>query len=113
MERERDSARIKAVGCTALYVLLSAALTSCYSQNQQRLDKEIRGLAYPGMTVPTAIDHLSSHGFACEGDHPLSCSRIRQRLLPSSCVERVNIDPAERAAVLTVVDVRPIACAGF
>ncbi len=97
----------------ALGVFFSVTLSSCYVPNQHRLDNELRALVYPGMAVSTAIDRLSSRGFACEGDHPLTCARIRQRLLPSSCVERVELEPGDRASFLRVVDVRPIVCAGF
>ena len=113
MERKRQSVAIKTVGRAALWAFFGAALVSCYSPNQQKLDKELQTLVHPGMAVSTAVDRLSSRGFACDGDHPLTCTRIRQRLLPSSCVERVNLEPGDRASTLTVVDVRPIACAGF
>jgi hypothetical protein len=112
MEREKDSAS-KTVARAALCALCYAALVSCYSPNQQTLEKEVVTLASPGIAVSTAIDRLSSRGFACGGDHPLTCTRMRHRLLPSSCIERVNLEPADRSSNLKVVDVRPILCAGL
>jgi len=78
MERENASS-IKRLGIAPLCVILYAALVSCYSPNQQKFDKELRALVYPGMAVSTAVDRLSSRGFTCWGDRPLTCDRIRQR----------------------------------
>lgn len=94
-------------------VLVTGVLTSCYSPNQQKLEDDIRTLVYPGMAVSAAIAHLSSRGFACTGDHPVTCSRVRQRLLPSSCVERVSLEPSDPRSAVRVVDVHPIVCAGL
>jgi hypothetical protein len=99
--------------CRALMMSSCMVLLGCYSPNQAAFEKKVRTIVQPGMVVSDAIDKLSSNGFACSGDHPITCSRVRQRLLPSSCVERVNLEPGDRAAVLSTVDVRPIACAGF
>ena len=96
-----------------LCAFLCAVLASCYSPNQQKLEKDLRSVVQPGMTVSTAVDRLSARGFRCEGNRPLTCSRLRQRLLPSSCIERVNLEPADRASLVTVVDVRPILCVGL
>lgn len=104
--RSSIAARSVTVACLAL------ALLGCYTPNQQVLEKEVRNLARPGMPASAAVANLSSRGFECTGE-PITCSRIRQRLLPSSCVERVNLELADQSAVLRTIDVRPIACAGL
>src|SRR5579859_1989847 len=92
---------------------LPIVLSACYSPNQRTFEQEVRKFVQVGMPVPTAINRLSSRGFSCSGDHPLTCARIRQRLLPSSCVERVNLQSDGKASLLTSVDVPPIVCAGL
>jgi hypothetical protein len=91
---------------------LASILVGCYSPNQPMLEKEVRDLVQPGMPVSVAVADLSSHGFSCT-EKPITCSRVRQRLLPSSCVERVNLQPVNPGLVIGAVDVRPIVCAGL
>ena len=91
---------------------LTLALFACYSPNQRRLEQKVHDLIHPGMPMLAAVAQLSSHGFICSGQHPVTCARIRQRLLPSSCVERVNLYSDEASAV-DRFDVPTIACAGF
>ena len=92
---------------------LSIFLSACYSPNQRVFEQNVGELVQVGMPVSIAVDRLSNRGFACNGNHPVTCGRIRQRLLPSSCVERVNLQEDDRASVLTGVDIRPIVCAGL
>ena len=98
---------------TAIGACLSLVFLGCYSPNHPALEKEVRNLVLEGMPVSTAVAHLSAHGFDCSGTHPITCTRIRQRLLPSSCVERVNLEPGDPTAALAHWDVPPIACAGL
>jgi hypothetical protein len=96
----------------AVSAALTLALFACYSPNQRRLEKSVQDLIHPGMPMSTAVAELSSRGFTCSGQHPVTCARIRQRLLPSSCVERVNLESGE-ASTVGRLDVPTIACAGF
>jgi hypothetical protein len=91
---------------------LSSVLAGCYSPNQPRLEREVLDLVQPGMSVSVAVADLSSHGFSCT-QTPVTCSRISQRLLPSSCVERVNLQLGPQGSAISTVDVRPIVCAGL
>ena len=98
-------AKVLAVAC------LTGALAGCYSPNQKAFEREVHTLVQPGMPVSAAVAHLTQRGFDCTGE-PITCSRIRQRLLPSSCIERVNLQAAGSTALL-FVDIPPIACAGL
>jgi hypothetical protein len=99
---------------TAIGACLSLALLGCYSPNHPALEKEVRSLVSVGMPVSTAVAHLTAHGFGCSGtpNGQITCARIRQRLLPSSCVERVNLESGNPAAALSRLDIPPIRCAG-
>jgi hypothetical protein len=100
-------ARALAVAC------LTAALAGCYSPNQKAFEKEVHTLVQPGMPVSAAVAQLTQRGFNCTGE-PITCSRIRQRLLPSSCVERVNLEATgQSSSALLSVEIRPIVCAGL
>ena len=92
---------------------LTAALAGCYSPNQKAFEKEVHTLVQPGMPVSAAVAQLTQRGFNCTGE-PITCSRIRQRLLPSSCVERVNLEATgQSSSALLSVEIRPIVCAGL
>jgi hypothetical protein len=97
----------------AIGACLSVFLSACYSPNQHMFERNVGKLVQVGMPVSMAMDRLSSRGFACNGNHPITCARLRQRLLPSSCVERVNLQPDDQESVLNRVDVPPIVCAGL
>jgi len=96
-----------------LAIAAVALVSACYSPNQGRLAKTVQELVHTGMPTSTAEDQLSSHGFACSGQRPFTCSRIRQRVLPSSCVERVNLTPNDVTSAVDRVEIPAIACAGL
>ena len=101
-----------------LYVLiLSASVVGCYMPNQTSLERQVSRTISTGVPLSQAVAKLSAQRFTCDSKPSstgqLSCSRIRQRLLPSSCVERVvmTVSPAESS--VSAIDVRPIVCAGM
>ncbi len=44
---------------------------------------------------------------------PLTCARIRQRLIPSSCVEKVRLQFSQDGAVVRGTEIQPVVCAGL
>jgi len=65
------------------------------------------------MPLAAAVESLRAEGFSCSAQNPVTCSRMRQRLLPSTCVERVNLYASSKTAAVDKIEVEPIACAGF
>jgi hypothetical protein len=110
---QKGKERFALVAARSLTVAgFASILAGCYSPNQPMLEKEVRNLVQPGMPVSVAVADLSSHGFSCT-EEPITCSRVRQRFLPSSCVERVNLQRVQPGPIIGTVDVRPIVCAGL
>jgi hypothetical protein len=102
------------VAAAGLAVVLPSLMVGCYMPNQERLNSEARTLVHVGMPVPTAIARLNSAHFTCDpAVGGLTCSRIRQRLLPSSCMERINLTQDTAAFAVMSIDPRPIVCAGL
>jgi hypothetical protein len=92
--------------------LIPIVVAGCYSQNQAALQKSVRELVAVGMSIPTVKDRMTSSGFACSGTAPITCARVRQRIL-SSCVERVNLEQDLGTLEVVRIDVPPIVCAGL
>lgn len=92
----------------------AALLSGCYTVDQGRFAASMQTLLPEGVAASEAVRRLQANGFNC--DAPVSaptCARTRQRLLPSTCIERVNLVVAPGTDVLESVEVRPIVCAGF
>jgi hypothetical protein len=70
---------------------LGACLSGCYFVNQPAFEESVRHQVAVGMLVATATQNLGDLKLACVGSNPVDCSRVRQRLWPSSCVERVKL----------------------
>ena len=87
-------------------------LAACYAPDRQRLSAEVNGAVSAGMPLKAASEKLLAIGFDCSGGAPVSCARIRQRLLPSTCVERVNIYK-NRDDLVEGVDIPNIVCTGM
>lgn len=47
------------------------------------------------------------------GANVITCDRLRQRLLPSSCIERVHLEVAQSSPIVEAVNVDTIICAGL
>jgi hypothetical protein len=94
-------------------LIACVVLGSCYTPNQARFSSFVNGRVEVGMPVSSAIAVLTADGFACSGNMPTDCSRIQQRLLPSSCVERVRLYSELNSRAVGRVEVPPIACTGL
>lgn len=90
-----------------------AALTACYSPNQPAFDASVQKQVAVGMPLATAVANLGRLKLACSGESPVTCDRIRQRLLPSSCIEKVRLTVARPSNIVEAVEVPPIVCAGL
>lgn len=91
-------------------------LTGCYTVNDQRFASHVQTLVSVGMPKGDAIAALQHDGFTCDSMQPMpskTCSNFRQQLLPSTCVERVNLYMSDRRPDIERVEVQKIMCAGF
>jgi len=80
--------------------------------NQPAFESSVRSLVAIGMPVSAATESLRAFGLSCSAGNPIDCSRVRQRLWPSSCIERVKLTASDRHTVENM-DIRPIVCAGL
>jgi hypothetical protein len=93
---------------------LMLALGGCYTVDQAKFERYVSGRASVGMELPEAEQWLSQDGFQCQGDSSASavdCSRMRQSVLPYTCIERVLL--RSREGRVGSVEVPKIACAGL
>jgi hypothetical protein len=97
----------------ALAVTSLAALAACYTPNQTAFDASVHKQVEAGMPLATAVENLGRLKLTCSGDNPVTCDRIRQRLLPSSCIERVRLAVVLPSNIVKTVEIPSIACAGL
>ena len=97
----------------ALFAFAAAALGGCYQPNHAALVTAVGSRVSVGMALTQAVATLQSDGFDCSEHDPVTCARTRQRLFPSSCIERVNLYSQGHAGPVTKIEVPPIACAGL
>jgi hypothetical protein len=98
----------------ALVLLLcTIVLSGCYFRNQKAFEHRVRNHVAVGMPLQDAIARLSDMRLTCTRGNPSECSRIRQGLMPYSCVERVRLHWMEQAQQVTEVEIPEIACAGL
>jgi hypothetical protein len=98
----------------ALLLPLAVVLSGCYTVDQPKFEQYVNGRVSAGMSLSEAEALLSQEGFACEGHSAapaVACTRIRQSLLPYSCVEKALLESSQ--GKVTAVEVPKIACAGF
>ena len=99
-------------------VVTATCLAGCYVPNRERFEKSIHETVSTGMPLSEAIDRLATIQLTCDStnaaaDHRLTCSRVRQRLWPSSCIERVILTTSAANNSVRVIEVPPIRCAGL
>jgi hypothetical protein len=80
--------------------------------NQPAFESSINSRVFVGMPLTIATGNLKTLGLKCSEGNPVDCSRIRQRLWPSSCIERVILTVSNTHTVERM-DIRPIMCAGL
>jgi hypothetical protein len=88
-------------------------LSGCYFPNQSEFEQSVHGEVSVGMPLKTAVANLRNLKLACTGSNPSDCSRIRQSILPYSCVERVRLQWSGEDQVVQAINIPKIACAGL
>jgi hypothetical protein len=109
-----NSAIIAGMNKKWLFSLTSVALLSgCYFVNQPKFEASIHRRVSVGMPLQAAVAALGGRKMRCNGENPVDCSRLRQSLMPYSCVERVRLYSSGLDRVVTEIEIRKIACAGL
>jgi hypothetical protein len=88
-------------------------LSGCYFANQNAFEHRVRAQVAVGMPVEDAIARLSDIRLDCTRANPADCSRIRQGLMPYSCVERVRVYWTEQTQRVSNIQIPKVACAGL
>jgi len=91
-------------------------LSGCYTVNNERFSADMHALVQPGMDMKAAIKRLETDGFDCDAVSAApatTCTKTRQNLLPYSCIERVNVFPADEKIRVERIQVPEILCAGL
>jgi hypothetical protein len=90
-----------------------ALLSGCYIANQPEFEASIHKRVSVGMPLQTAVAALAERKLQCHGENPVDCSRLRQSLMPYSCVERVHLYSSGPDRVVSEIQIPKIACAGL
>jgi len=91
-------------------------LTACVSVDQEGFARYARQQVKVGMSLQNAKQVLADDGFHCDARSMqpyTTCTRNKQSLLPSTCVERINLLPDSDASLVLEMRVAPIVCAGL
>jgi hypothetical protein len=114
--RGRPGARLSMQHC-AVALCLSALIAGCYVPDRQRLEESVREKIHVGMPIKTAAQTLHGMGIVCDSTVPykgrISCSRVRERLWPSTCMERVILIVSAQDDIVRNTEVPPIGCTGL
>jgi hypothetical protein len=94
-------------------VLCVIDLSGCYFRNQKAFEQRVQTHVAVGMPMQDAIARLADMRLTCTGANPADCSRIRQSLMPYSCVERVRLQWGEQTKQVTKIEIPEIACSGL
>ena len=98
---------------TLLLFVATALLSACYFVHQEKFERSVHSWIRIDMPFSLAISILGTKGMTCTGEHPASCSRIRQGLQPYSCIERVNVSFAGPHMLVDAIEIPKITCAGL
>lgn len=98
---------------TLLLISGLTCIAGCYFPNQAAFESSVHKHVQAGMPLEAAVSNLRQMKMKCSGDNVVTCDRLRQRLLPSSCIERVHLEVAQPNPVVEAVKVDPIICAGL
>lgn len=96
----------------SLTFLCALVLGGC-TDEQSKFEDSVHHQVSLGMPLQAATANLSKLKLECSGSNPVDCSRVRQSLLPYSCVERVRLRWSEPDQVVDQVEIPKIACTGF
>jgi hypothetical protein len=96
-----------------LMLMLLAQLAGCYTVDQSRLGNFVTQTVQPGMPMDQALVRMQAEGFFCDatGGAVTVCTRSQDRLLRSSCIERVDlVRGASTAKTVGAIDVLEVKC---
>jgi hypothetical protein len=96
-----------------LTLVCALVLGGCGNDDQSQFEESVHRQVSLGMPLQAAAANLSKLKLECSGTNPVDCSRIRQSLLPYSCVERVRLHWSEPDQVVDEVEIPKIACTGL
>lgn len=105
--------RLRDVGNVLAGAIALATMGGCYFANQPKLERTIHARMVVGMPLATAISNASAMRFNCGRTSPVDCTRLRQSLMPYSCVERVRLYSSGTPPVIDAIEIPKIACAGL
>jgi hypothetical protein len=81
--------------------------------NQLAFESDVRQRVSVGMTLATAVSHLSELHMECYGGYQVSCTRSRGGPILSGCLQRVNLHASQIDTLIDRIEIPPIACAGL
>ena len=111
---ELSGTRMRTPLAIAAALICTLDLSGCYFRNQRAFESRVQKRVAVGIPLRVAVAHLADIRLTCTTNNPAECTRIRQSLMPYSCVERVRLFWAEDAArPITRIEVPAIACAGL
>lgn len=101
-----------------IILIITGCLAGCYVPNRARFEKSVKETIAIGMSSSEVIGRLGQMNLRCDTSRPdrdgrLTCSRVRQRLWPSSCIERVNLMFSPVDDSVRAIEVPSILCAGL
>jgi len=111
MARAQDRKGIRLVRLTLLLAAIS--MSGCYFPDQRALEYRVQSKVAVAMPVQDAMAQLSQMRFDCVRANPADCSRLRESLMPYSCVERVRVYWSEQTRLVAKIEIPKIACAGL
>jgi hypothetical protein len=101
---------------TLIFLVFGLTLAGCYTLSQERFVATVTAMVAPGLPLAQATERLAGAGFECDwrsSAPAITCTRTRQSLLPSTCIERVNLTPDSAIHAVAKVAIAPVMCAGF
>jgi len=101
------------LAATFALLLAVSGLSGCYFRNQKSFERRVESTISAGMPLQQAVSRLSDLRLTCTLVNPADCSRIRQSLMPYSCVERVRLYWSGETQQVTRIEIPEIACAGL
>jgi hypothetical protein len=98
-----------------LMLALALQLAGCAAPDQSRLGHFVTQTVHPGMPMDQALVRMQAEGFHCNAgagaDAVILCTRSQDRLLRSSCIERVDlVHSATAAKTLGAIDILEVKC---
>jgi hypothetical protein len=97
-----------------LMLALALQLAGCYTVNQTQFGNFVTQTVQPGMPYDQALVRMQTEGFFCSvgsSNAITVCTRNQDRLLRSSCVERVDlVRSATSTGTIGAIDVMEVKC---